>query len=66
MTVVILEHDNYRGRTEKRYQIMRRLPSRNGLDHVTPGVLYTLDAAKAEAEKHGWEVLAIGGFYHVV
>lgn len=66
MKVVIQELENYRGRTDQRYLIMRRTASRNGLTHVTPGVLYTLDAAKAEAEKHGWEVIAIGNFYQVV
>lgn len=66
MKAVIQELENYRGRTEQRYLIMRRTASRNGLTHVTPGVTYTLESAKAEAEKHGWEVLAIGGFYQIV
>ena len=64
--VVIVEHCRFRGRTEQRYQLMMRLKSRNGLNHVYSGYLFTLEDAQKEAEKNGWEVLAVGDFYQVV
>lgn len=39
--IVIRELDNYRGRTEQRYQIMTKLKFRNGLNH-TDYKCYTL------------------------
>ena len=46
---------------EKRYQIMRRDPY--GFTHVFPGKLFTLEEAKAECEKQGYEVIAIGDIW---
>ena len=64
--VVIWEHENYRGRTEERYQIMIRLSSRNGLNHVYPGRLFSLDHAILIAAENGWEIEKIGDFYEIV
>ena len=66
MKIVILEHENYRGRAEKRYQIMARLNSRNGLNHVFPGQLFDLAEAIAVAKANNWEIEKIGTFYEVV
>ena len=66
MKIVIQELENYRGRNEQRYLIMRRTASRNGFTHVTPGVNYPLESATVEAEKPGWDVLAIEGFYQPI
>lgn len=63
--VVIRELDNYRGRTEQRYQIMIRLKSRNGLNH-TNYKCYTLDNAIAVCNANNWKIEAIGDFYQVV
>lgn len=38
--VVIRELDNYRGRTEQRYQIMARLKFRNGLSHTKSSIIH--------------------------
>lgn len=64
--VVIWEHTNYRGRAEQRYQIMIRLSSRNGLNHVFPGCLFTLEQAVSTAKENGWEVEKIGDFYEII
>ncbi len=64
--VVIWEHENYRGRTEQRYQIMTRTKSRNGLNHVFSGCLFTLEQAISTATENGWEVEKIGDFYEIV
>ena len=66
MEIVIQELTNYRGRTDQRYLLMKRIASRNGLDHITPGKTYTLPHAVALAEANGWEIVAIGDFYAVV
>ena len=63
--VVIRELDNYRGRTEQRYQIMTRLSSRNGLNH-TDCKCYTLNDAIAVCNANNWKIEAIGDFYQVV
>lgn len=63
--VVIRELDNYRGRTEQRYQIMTRLKSRNGLNH-TDYKCYTLSDAISVCNSNNWEIEAIGDFYQVV
>lgn len=65
MNIVIRELDNYRGRTEQRYQIMTRIRSRNGLDH-TDCKCYTLDDAIAVCNANNWMIEAIGDFYQVV
>ena len=46
---------------EKGYQIMRRAES--GFDHVFPGVLFTLDEAKAECAKYNYNIVAVGGMW---
>lgn len=66
MEIVIQELTNYRGRTEQRYMLMQRIASRNGLNHITPGKTYTLQAAEAIAEANGWKIAAVGDFYAVV
>ena len=66
MEIVIQELTNYRGRTDQRYLLMKRIASRNGLDHITPGKTYTLPAAVAIAEANNWEIVAIGDFYAIV
>ena len=66
MEIVIQELTNYRGRTDQRYLLMKRIASRNGLDHITPGKTYTLQAAEAVAKENGWEIVAIGDFYAIV
>lgn len=63
--VVIRELDNYRGRTEQRYQIMTRLHNRNGLNH-TDCLTYTLNDAIAKCNANNWRILAVGDFYQVV
>lgn len=65
MNVVIRELDNYRGRTEMRYQIMTRLKNRNGLNH-TDCKCYDLETAIAVCKANNWEIDAIGDFYQVV
>ena len=45
-------------KTEKRYQIMKRVPY--GFAHVYAGKLFTLEEAQAECEKQGFEVIATG------
>ena len=47
--VVIRELDNYRGRTEQRYQIMARLKFRNGLED-----------AIAVCNANNWKIKAVG------
>ena len=64
--VVIWELDNYRGRTGRRYLIMQRMPSGNGLIHVTPSKTYTLDEAITTCRSNDWDVLTTGDFYQVV
>ena len=63
--VVIRELENYRGRTEQRYQIMTRLKSRNGLNH-TDYKTYTFNDAIAVCNANNWRIEAIGDFYQVV
>lgn len=63
--VVIRELDNFRGRTEKRFQVMTRLKNRNGLNH-TDFQLYDLDTAISVCKSNDWEIEAIGDFYQVV
>ena len=46
---------------DKGYQIMRRVHAQ--FYHVCPGVLFTLDEAKAECEKYNYNVVAIGGMW---
>ena len=66
MEIVIQELTNYRGRKDRRYLLMQRTASRNGLVHITPGKLYTLQAAEAVAKENGWKIVAIGDFYAIV
>lgn len=66
MEIVIMEHDNYRGRTDARYQLMQRTASRNGLVHVYDCQCRTLEDCKAIAEAEGYTVTAVGTFYQVV
>lgn len=48
-------------RLDKGYQIMYRV--RSGFNHVCPGVLFTLDEAKAECEKYNYNIVAVGDFW---
>ena len=66
MEIVIQELTNYRGRTNQRYLLMQRIASRNGLNHITPGKTYTLQAALAAAKENGWKIVAIGDFYAIL
>ena len=63
--VVIRELDNYRGRTEQRYQIMTRLKFYNGLNH-TDYKCYTLENAIAVCNANNWKIEAVSDFYKVV
>ncbi len=63
--VVIRELDNYRGRTEQRYQIMTRLKFYNGLNH-TDYKCYTPEGAIAVCNANNWKIEAVDNFYKVI
>ena len=64
MEIVIIEYENYRGRTEKRYQLMRRISC--GLDHVYDCNLYTLKECLEIAKREKYKVLKVGTFWEIV
>lgn len=64
MKVCILEHDNFRNRTEKRFQVVRVM--NNGLVvHVYDTLCETLDRCKAKIAEHGDELVKIGNIYQI-
>lgn len=65
MKVWILEHDNFRSFTEKRYQVVH--VSNNGLvSHVYDTICDTLDACKAKIAARGDELIKIGDCYQIL
>ena len=64
MKVCILEHDNFRSFTEKRFQVVHVM--NNGLVvHVYDTLCETLDKCKAKISEHGDELVKIGNSYQI-
>ena len=65
MKVSILEHDNFRSFTEKRFQVVH--VSRTGIMyHIYDTICDTLDACKAKIAEHGDELVKTGDFYQIM
>ena len=64
MKVSILEHDNFRAFTEKRYQVVQ--VSNGIVYHVYDTICDTLDACKAKIVAHGDELVKTGDFYQII
>lgn len=63
MKVCIIEYDNFRAFTEKRYQVVQ--VSNGIVCHVYDTICDTLDACKAKIAKHGDELVKIGNIYQI-
>ena len=64
MKVCILEHDNLRGITEKRFQVVQ--VTKTGIIlHVYDVLRETLDECKAKIAEHGDELDKIGNVYQL-
>ena len=64
MKVCILEHDNFKSFTEKRFQVVQ--VTKNGLVlHVYDTLCETLDRCKAKIAEHGDELDKIGNIYQI-
>ena len=64
MKVCILEHDNFRSFTEKRFQVVQ--VTKSGLVlHVYDTLCETLDRCKAKIAEHGDELDKIGNIYQI-
>ena len=64
MKVCILEHDNFRSFTEKRFQVVQ--VTKSGLVlHVYDTLCETLDKCKAKIAEHGDELDKIGDIYQI-
>ena len=64
MKVSILEHDNFRAFTEKRYQVVQ--VSNGTVYHVYDTICDTLEACKAKIVVHGDELVKVGDFYQII
>ena len=64
MKVCIIEYDNFRAFTEKRYQVVQ--VSNDTVYHVYDAICDTLDACKAKIVAHGDELVKIGDFYQII
>ena len=64
MKVSILEHDNFRTFTEKRYQVVQ--VSNGIVYHVYDTICDTLDVCKAKIAEHGDELVKTGDFYQII
>ena len=64
MKVCIIEYDNFRAFTEKRFQVVQ--VSNDTVYHVYDTICDTLDACKAKIAKHGDELVKIGDFYQII
>ena len=64
MKVCILEHDNFRSFTEKRFQVVRVM-SNGSVAHVYDTLCETLDRCKAKITEHGDELDKIGDIYQI-
>ena len=64
MKVSILEHDNFRTFTEKRFQVVQ--VSNDTVYHVYDTICDTLDACKSKIAEHGDELVKIGDFYQII
>ena len=64
MKVCILEHDNFRSFTEKRFQVVQ--VTKSGLVlHVYDTLCETLDRCKTKISEHGDELDKIGNIYQI-
>lgn len=64
MKVCILEHDNFRSFTDKRFQVVHVM--NNGLVvHVYDTLCETLEACKTKISEHGDELVKIGNNYQI-
>ena len=64
MKVSILEHDNFRTFTEKRFQVVQ--VSNDTVYHVYDTICDTLDVCKAKIAEHGDELVKTGDFYQII
>ena len=64
MKVSILEHDNFRTFTEKRFQVVQ--VSNGTVYHVYDTICDTFDACKAKIAEHGDELVKTGDFYQII
>ena len=64
MKVSILEHDNFRAFTEKRYQVVQ--VSNGIVYHIYDTICDTLDVCKAKIAEHGDELVKTGDFYQII
>ena len=64
MKVSILEHDNFRAFTEKRYQVVQ--VSNGIVYHIYDTICDTLDVKKAKIAEHGDELVKTGDFYQII
>ena len=64
MKVSILEHDNFRTFTEKRFQVVQ--VSNGTVYHVYDTICDTLDVCKAKIAEHGDELVKTGDFYQII
>ena len=64
MKVCIIEYDNFRAFTEKRYQVVQ--VSNDTVYHVYDTICDTLNACKAKIAAHGDELVKIGDFYKII
>ena len=64
MKVCILEHDNFRSFTEKRFQVVQ--VTKNGwVLHVYDTLCETFDRCKTKISEHGDELDKIGNIYQI-
>ena len=64
MKVCIVEHDNFRTFTEKRFQVVQ--VSNGAVYHVYDTICDTLDVCKAKIAEHGDELVKTGDFYQII
>ena len=64
MKVCIIEYDNFRAFTEKRFQVVQVL--NDTVYHVYDTICDTLNACKAKIKEHGDELVKIGDFYQII
>ena len=64
MKVCIVEHDNFRTFTEKRFQVVQ--VSNGIVYHVYDTICDTLDTCKAKIAEHGDELVKTGDFYQII
>ena len=64
MKVCIVEHDNFRTFTEKRFQVVQ--VSNGIVYHAYDTICDTLDVCKAKIAEHGDELVKTGDFYQII